>query len=222
MKRNTDCPCFSPDKSGEKCVGGTTKCWACELWTQDPRAYCADDDTLMKRLARAVETLDWSLEIEDIHERQAASFRKKSPLGADVTFSVVFKNAPEMVSEIEKYADSFDIDECVVQQLGLARHKYKKPPRIRALLGDAEEIKFKLKYLACVCRKMVDESWYVVLDRVSAERLIVNEEPRGRFLYQDKDTYTGIDNTAGKCLVKDFLNEADCLFWLAELMEARL
>ena len=191
--------CFAPDDSGAK-----------------------REDMLLMRLERAAEVENWRLTIDGGAESKIASLEYLPPAGAPMSFSVAFKDAQELVAGVVHYAEAFNAAERVVDQICEIRHKGDKISElsfIQHLVDRAQEFEIELRHLALVYQIMTDDGWYTNVNRDTALKIATSFEPQGLFLCQDGDSYLGISNETGKAWTEEFDNEADCLLWLADILE---
>lgn len=103
---------------------------------------------LWSELYRTIESLDWRIcEIDDDVE-----LSQGSPAGEDFSFCVAAKTPQEMVDEVVRYAEAFDVEEHVHMWLDAKTENVAGVPDLTTLLKDAEDIQAMLSALAATVK----------------------------------------------------------------------
>lgn len=101
---------------------------------------------MLNKIIEIAEILDWNVNI-DI-ESDYIEFSQYSPAGEDFSFAVNTLKPKEIIEEVVKYANDFDIDEHIEMWIDARRNGVSSVPSIRELVDDAEEISKMLDVLA--------------------------------------------------------------------------
>ena len=123
---------------------------------------------------------------------------------------------------MKKYADEFNGAKYVVDKLCGMRSRNEEIPGltfIENLINRAREAETELRHLANVFQHIHSDEWFSFVDGEAASRIIETRQPLGLFLRRDGETYVGIDNSNGDAWTEEFKSEADCLLWLAGVLE---
>ena len=173
----------------------------------------------MKLLLLAAEHRDWSVRIMEESSEKCVEYESWSPAGEDIVFAVHYEDAVDLCRKVRDYAQAFDAEEHVTDLIIAKRNGFTGVPDIKTLVEDADAIQGMLASLADTLERMLDSSWYTVVDSQGAAKIIDNREPLGRFLHKDGGVFVGIDNSDGNAWTEEFKTEAECLLWLAGEME---